>query len=66
MCHTEEFTYYLQLCIGSKVILKDPIVKQKVATTIMSTLNISKLCGKEIEVGYVAIVMQEVFKSNTE
>jgi hypothetical protein len=31
----------------------------------MSRLNISKLCGKEIEVGYVAIVMQEVFKSNT-
>ncbi len=66
MCHTEEFTYYLQLCIGSEVILKDLIAKHKVVTAIiMSRLNISKLCGKQIEVGYVAIVMQEVFKSNT-
>jgi len=57
MCHTDEFTYYLQFHIGSEVILKDPIAKRKVATTIMSRLNISKLCGKEIEVGFMAIVM---------
>jgi hypothetical protein len=65
MWHTEEFTYYLQFHIGSKVILKVLIAKWKVAIAIMSRLNISKLCGKEIEVGYVAIVMQEVFKPNT-
>jgi len=65
ICYIEKFTYYLQLLIGFEVILKDPIAKWNVATSIMFRLNISKLCGKEIEVGYVAIVMQEVFKSNT-
>ncbi len=53
MCHTKELVYYLQLWIGSEVILKDPIVKQKVAIVIMYGLSINKLCGKEIEIGYV-------------
>ncbi len=30
----------------------------------MSGLSINKLCGKEIEIGYVGIAMQEVFESN--
>ncbi len=51
MCHTKEFTYYLQLGIGFEIILKDLIVKHKVVTAIMSRLNITKLCDKQIEVG---------------
>jgi len=56
MCHTKELVYYLQFCIGSKVVLKDPIVKWKVVTVVMSRLNDNKLCGKEIEIGYVVTI----------
>jgi hypothetical protein len=65
MCHTKELVYYLQLHISFKVILKDPIVKQKVVTTIMFGLSGSKLCGKEIEISYVDVAMQEVFELDT-
>jgi hypothetical protein len=47
------------------VILKDPIAKWKVATTIVSRLSGNKLCGKEIEVSYVDVAMQEVFELDT-
>ncbi len=30
----------------------------------MSRLSDNKLCGKEIEIGYVAIAMQELFETN--
>jgi hypothetical protein len=56
--------YYLQLCIGSEVILKVPIVKQKVAIVILFGLNGNKLCGKETKIGFVAIAMKKVFESN--
>lgn len=65
MCHIEELVYYLQLCISFEVILKDLIVNWKVATIVVFGLSDNKLCGKEIEIGYVVVVMQEVFEPNT-
>jgi hypothetical protein len=57
VCHTKELVYYLQLHIGFEVILKDPIIKWKVVNIVVSRLNDNKLCGKEIEIGYVVVTM---------
>jgi hypothetical protein len=45
--------------------LKNLIVKQKVATVVVFRLSNNKLCGKEIEIGYVVVVVQYVFEPNT-
>jgi hypothetical protein len=47
--------------MGTKVLLFDPICKQKVATTIISGLSGNKLSRKDILVEYVVVKVQEVF-----
>jgi hypothetical protein len=38
------------------------MAKQKVAIVVVSKLSDNKLCGKEIEISYVDVAMQEVFE----
>jgi hypothetical protein len=45
--------------------LKDPIAKWKLVTIVVSRPNDNKLCGKEIEISYVDVAMQEVFELDT-
>jgi hypothetical protein len=52
----------VQICIGKKILLTNPISKQKVGTKVICGLCGNKIGDKEIPMDYVGVKLVEVFK----
>lgn len=62
--HACKLIWGVEICVGTKVLLFDPICKQKTTTTNIFKLNGNKLSRKDIHVEYVVVKVQEVFMTN--